>query len=389
MSVGPSALGTVLVQRLDAVLGTTMAAHANLVTGARPNAVTQPGEAVRPGQTDGTGRTPRQPVELAGTRGERRDTVADAKNADAVVSRRVIRLRDARTILALLALYPDQAPPAQGKEPLWQPAPRPDASAAARPDAGVGARSEPVVTRADPAAAGGATLPSMALAARMAGHAPVAAMLAGALRQALQGSGLFYESHLSDLAFGQRTVDQLRGAPQASLPPPPATPTPAGEGRPGLSAPAPTMDMVGVGNSHGANATGAQSSAPAGIHPDAAPLVRLQLDILANQALAWQGEAWPGTPMEWEIRRDTSEGAGRTDTHWATRLTLDLPRLGLVEARLTLAGDQLVMQLVAPRSAREINGAARILRDGLQRAGLTLSHLSVGAAPPHPGETPP
>ncbi|HYG42053.1 MAG TPA: flagellar hook-length control protein FliK [Bordetella sp.] len=403
MSVGPSALGTVLVQRLDAVLGTTMAAHANLVTGARPNAVTQPGEAVRPGQTDGTGRTPRQPVELAGTRGERRDTVADAKNADALerASRNLITRRDttasapttlgqtARTILALLALYPDQAPPAQGKEPLWQPAPRPDASAAARPDAGVGARSEPVVTRADPAAAGGATLPSMALAARMAGHAPVAAMLAGALRQALQGSGLFYESHLSDLAFGQRTVDQLRGAPQASLPRPPATPSPAGEGRPGLSAPAPTIDMAGVGSSHGANAAGAQSSAPAGIHPDAAPLVRLQLDILANQALAWQGEAWPGTPMEWEIRRDTSEGAGRTDTHWATRLTLDLPRLGLVEARLTLAGDQLVMQLVAPRSAREINGAARILRDGLQRAGLTLSHLSVGAAPPHPGETPP
>ncbi|MFU2071477.1 flagellar hook-length control protein FliK, partial [Bordetella hinzii] len=38
MSIGPPALGNVLVQRLDAVLGTTMAAHANLLTGARPDA---------------------------------------------------------------------------------------------------------------------------------------------------------------------------------------------------------------------------------------------------------------------------------------------------------------------------------------------------------------
>ncbi len=136
MSVGPSALGTVLVQRLDAVLGTTMAAHANLVSGARPNAVTQPGEAVRPGQTDGAGRGPRQPVESAGTRG---NTVADAKTADSLTQAagsNVTRTdttasapttlgQTARTILALLALYPEQAPPAQGKTPLWQPPPPP------------------------------------------------------------------------------------------------------------------------------------------------------------------------------------------------------------------------------------------------------------------------
>ena len=44
MSIGPAALGNVLVQRLDAVLGTTMsAANANQISGARPDAVSQPG----------------------------------------------------------------------------------------------------------------------------------------------------------------------------------------------------------------------------------------------------------------------------------------------------------------------------------------------------------
>ena len=64
MSVGPAALGNVLVQRLDAVLGTTMsAASANQVSGARPDAVSQPGSLEKPGQADGSPRDPRQGVQ--------------------------------------------------------------------------------------------------------------------------------------------------------------------------------------------------------------------------------------------------------------------------------------------------------------------------------------
>src|SRR5690606_25689316 len=50
MSVGgPSALGTLLVQRLDAALGTTLSQQANLVTGARPRAVPQAPNPARAG----------------------------------------------------------------------------------------------------------------------------------------------------------------------------------------------------------------------------------------------------------------------------------------------------------------------------------------------------
>lgn len=114
-------------------------------------------------------------------------------------------------------------------------------------------------------------------------------------------------------------------------------------------------------------------------------LVRQQLDVLANQALTWQGEAWPGTPMEWEVERDPYGGDPESAVStWATRLKLDLPRLGLVDARLNLAGDQIVLQLVAPHSAAEINDSSDQLRSRLLAAGLTLSHLVVNVVDPRP-----
>ena len=63
---------------------------------------------------------------------------------------------------------------------------------------------------------------------------------------------------------------------------------------------------------------------------------------------------------------------------------LDLPRLGLVDARLNLAGDQLVLQLVAPHSASELQDDSDTLRSRLLAAGLTLSNLSVSVVEPRP-----
>src|SRR5690606_8317858 len=56
MSVsGPSPLGTLMVQRVEAALGVTGAQQANVATGARPDAVTQPGQ---PDKTDPTQNPP-------------------------------------------------------------------------------------------------------------------------------------------------------------------------------------------------------------------------------------------------------------------------------------------------------------------------------------------
>lgn len=446
MSVGPAALGNVLVQRLDAVLGTTMsAASANQVSGARPDAVSQPGNLDKPGSADGSNRDPRQGIQTGGARGDRPATVIDAKTAAALAlaARGLVTSSDttasapttlgttARAILTLLAQYPEAAPAVQGRAPLWtappsaqptgapaqqagQPASQPGAPGqpTAAPAAGQAAAPAPAPTTAaalaaaaaasaDPAAetpstnrparpagsgegATGARNAEATTHATLAPGAPSAKILGQALRAALQTSGLFYESHLTDLVFGRSNPSQLQQEPQARLTRS-GVPTDADTARPRAES------QAGGGRAGDANAAPGNTNAPApgtpvsGIHQDLTLLVRQQLDVLANQALTWQGEAWPGTPMEWEVERDPYGGDPESAVStWATRLKLDLPRLGLVDARLNLAGDQIVLQLVAPHSAAEINDSSDQLRSRLLAAGLTLSHLVVNVVDPRP-----
>jgi len=431
---------------LDAVLGTTMsAASANQVSGARPDAVSQPGNLDKPGSADGSNRDPRQGIQTGGARGDRPATVIDAKTAAALAlaARGLVTSSDttasapttlgttARAILALLAQYPEAAPAVQGRAPLWtappsaqptgapaqqagQPASQPGAPGqpTAAPAAGQAAAPAPAPTTAaalaaaaaasaDPAAetpstnrparpagsgegATGARNAEATTHATLAPGAPSAKILGQALRAALQTSGLFYESHLTDLVFGRSNPSQLQQEPQARLTRS-GVPTDADTARPRAES------QAGGGRAGDANAAPGNTNAPApgtpvsGIHQDLTLLVRQQLDVLANQALTWQGEAWPGTPMEWEVERDPYGGDPESAVStWATRLKLDLPRLGLVDARLNLAGDQIVLQLVAPHSAAEINDSSDQLRSRLLAAGLTLSHLVVNVVDPRP-----
>lgn len=446
MSVGPAALGNVLVQRLDAVLGTTMsAASANQVSGARPDAVSQPGNLDKPGSADGSNRDPRQGIQTGGARGDRPTTAIDAKTAAALAlaARGLVTSSDttasapttlgttARAILALLAQYPEAAPAVQGRAPLWTAPPSPQstgvpAQQAGQPASQPGAPGQPTAAPAAGQAAAPAPAPTTAAAlaaaaaasadpaaetppatrpARAAGSgegatgarnaeatahatlgtgAPSAKTLGQALRAALQTSGLFYESHLTDLVFGRSNPSQLQQEPQARLTRS-GVPTDADSARPRAE------PQAGGGRAGDSAAAPANANAPApgtpvsGIHQDLTLLVRQQLDVLANQALTWQGEAWPGTPMEWEVERDPYGGDPESAVStWATRLKLDLPRLGLVDARLNLAGDQIVLQLVAPHSAAEINDSSDQLRSRLLAAGLTLSHLVVNVVDPRP-----
>ncbi|MFY3032914.1 flagellar hook-length control protein FliK, partial [Achromobacter xylosoxidans] len=184
MSVGPAALGNVLVQRLDAVLGTTMsAASANQVSGARPDAVSQPGNLDKPGSADGSNRDPRQGIQTGGARGDRPATVIDAKTAAALAlaARGLVTSSDttasapttlgttARAILALLAQYPEAAPAVQGRAPLWtappsaQPTGAP-AQQAGQPTSQPGAPGQPAAAPAAGQAAAPAPAPTTAAA---------------------------------------------------------------------------------------------------------------------------------------------------------------------------------------------------------------------------------
>ncbi|WP_255220876.1 flagellar hook-length control protein FliK, partial [Achromobacter denitrificans] len=233
----------------------------------------------------------------------------------------------------------------------------------------------------------GAKGPEAAAHAALAAGGPGARALGQALRHALQTSGLFYESHLTDMVFGRTNPAQLREEPQARLDRNAVSQDAPARPRAESSAPARSGGDASAPSGSGGTASAAPTPGTpvAGIHQDLTVLVRQQLDVLANQALTWQGEAWPGTPMEWEVERDPYGGDPDSGVPtWATRVKLDLPRLGLVDARLNLAGDQLVLQLIAPHSAPEIHDASDTLRSRLLAAGLTLSNLSVSVVEPRP-----
>ena len=444
MSVGPAALGNVLVQRLDAVLGTTMsAASANQVSGARPDAVSQPGSLEKPGQADGSPRDPRQGVQSRGARGERA-AIVDAKTAAALAWPRAAW---SPTTTPRLPRPPRWAAPPARFSRCWRStrrSPRPCKGARATVDPDASAGRQPGATAGQPAAgqpAPGGQPP-----------APHANTPAGQPQAAAANSAANVATVLNAIAGDPATAagktpgqtGATEGAPPPrTRPPPPAPrwprrvpparwarpcakpcrpaacstnhtwpiwpsaapthPSCAKNRRPTSSRPTPSSSNTAppprahapkrppaVAPAADAPASGG-SNAPApgtpinGIHQDLNALVRQQLDVLANQALAWRGEAWPGTPMDWEVQRDPYGGDPESAVPtWATRLKLDLPRLGLVDARLNLAGDQIVLQLVAPHSAALIDESSDQLRSRLLAAGLTLSHMTVNVVDPRP-----
>lgn len=118
------------------------------------------------------------------------------------------------------------------------------------------------------------------------------------------------------------------------------------------------------------------------IHPSTEGLVRQQLEVLASQQFRWAGEAWPGTPMEWEVERHQGESSGLElgAQAWSTRLVVDLPRLGRIETRLTLSGTgiEAFVTTAQRESATRLNDARSAFAGSLSSNGLSLMRLTVG-----------
>lgn len=128
-----------------------------------------------------------------------------------------------------------------------------------------------------------------------------------------------------------------------------------------------------------------QQQAPQGpaIHPSTEGVVRQQLELLATQQFRFAGEAWPGTPMEWDITRQEDSAAGQdapgAARQWSSRLQLQLPKLGLVEAVLTFGPGGLEARLATAETdvaARFIEARPQ-LRSQLEAQGIMLQRLNV------------
>jgi len=130
----------------------------------------------------------------------------------------------------------------------------------------------------------------------------------------------------------------------------------------------------------------------AAIHPEAVALVRQQLEMLAMPVFRWSGEGWPGMPMDWEIREERGEqqeqDEGRGDdgdlpavSTWTTRITMQLPKLGTVDLRLSLADTALRLHLVASEKATValLDAGRDVLPERFDALGLQLTELKIGA----------
>ena len=176
--------------------------------------------------------------------------------------------------------------------------------------------------------------------------------IAAALRQGLESSGLFYESHLLQWHQGQRGLSTLASEPQASV--------------------APRADSA------------------CGVDEALVPIVHAQLDTLDTGRMRWEGELWPGMAMSWQVHSYTDEHAGhgpqqgacRNDDQqnvWSSTLKLNLPTLGEISARLTLRdeGLQLMLMATTPDIADQLAQHRQRLATDLGSAGIRLDGFDV------------
>jgi len=196
--------------------------------------------------------------------------------------------------------------------------------------------------KSDASAAG-----AIARAPLLSGATQDAGQIAAALKEGIDKSGLFYESHVAEWAQGARTLGELAAEPQAR------------------GMPSPT-------------------------DPSAAQLINQQLTAQEQGRVMWQGQLAPGQPLQWEIERQEQDGRdGGADGEqgggaWHSRLLLRFPGLGEVKAQLVLSGQQLHIRLDTPDAdahARLDAQRAR-LASALDAAGTPLATLAIHGAPP-------
>ncbi len=234
------------------------------------------------------------------------------------------------------------------------------------------------------------------LAAASPDAARLAADLAPQLAKAVSMSGLFYESHQVQWVMGQRPLSDLQAEPQAKHAPAALTATgqesgalsarPTSAGRPSdLSGPLVLLQNL-FGSDETRQQAGAQQAPIANptlaVPEDLRLLVQQQLDAVATQRLAWHGEVWPGQTLNWQIEPDgRRDGAGAADTErdWTTSLRLVTPRLGEIDARLSLTPQGARIAIVTPvgASAADLLDAAPLLEKSMAAGGVPLLALQV------------
>lgn len=185
--------------------------------------------------------------------------------------------------------------------------------------------------------------------------------VAHTLQQAISQSGVFYESHLANWASGHMSVTLLMQEPQAQLSPRLENSSPA-------EIPKTTNKQTELSN-----------------NPTLQQLVNTQLQTLEQNHITWQGNAWPGQAMQWEISQDTPQhNQQRTsaESTWHSDVKFELPALGNITATLRLTGTHLNVQIQAenPDSANKLQANTTLLVNALAAAGIPIDTVLIKPA---------
>ncbi len=127
----------------------------------------------------------------------------------------------------------------------------------------------------------------------------------------------------------------------------------------------------------------ATSSIPAHLQP----LVQQQLTALETGRVFWQGPVFPGQTMDWEIWQEhpdnASTGGAQSAKTWNTALRLQLPHLGVVEARMQFApaGMNLLIQTATADGLQVLSESRASLRAALVGSGIPVTQLRVVQQP--------
>ena len=172
-------------------------------------------------------------------------------------------------------------------------------------------------------------------------HTPHSAQnVAQDLKRAVSTSGLFYESHLSDLLKNNQSLATIRQEPQNQV----------------------NMPLAG--------------------------LVSQQLALLENQRMSWQGEVWLGQTMDWDVyfpQKDDGKSASaypqstEKDRPIASELTLHLPQLGKVSARISIVDGRMRIGILAEQTQTldALKNQRLSLAKAIENSGQPLDRLTI------------
>ncbi len=165
-------------------------------------------------------------------------------------------------------------------------------------------------------------------------------VMAHDLKNAVSNSGLFYESHLSDLVQSNQSLAAIKQEPQN------------------------------------------QANSPI------ANLMSQQLAILENQRMSWHGEVWPGQKMDWDVYQQQKNADGKQPSNQSqadqdrpitSEMTLHLPHLGKVSARISLTDGRMRVNILAehPETLEMLTAKRLGLAEAIGKNGQQLDALTV------------